>query len=442
MVTGSFSDYDIENIRRRAFTMSKDTETMKHNAEVAQFRFALIAPVIQGLYPDASATAYYKRVTASPLTLPDGSTVTYSYKTLEKWKSQYSIGGLDALMPGTRSDKGIPRALNEDAIAEIYRIKEEHPRMNATQIYTHLVRESFIPATVSVDSVQRFIRHNDLKSARDPNLRDRKAFEEDEFGKIWQADTCYLPHITEDGTSRRVYCIMIIDDHSRLLVGGELFYNDNACNFQKVLKDAIATYGIPDKLYVDNGCSYSNAQLSMICVSLGILLLHTRIRDGASKGKVERHFRTLKERWLYTLDINKITSLSQFNGMLKDYMRDYNTTFHRGIDTIPLERYQASKDHPRKPESRQWLDDCFYNRITRKVRKDSTISIDKVCYDVPMQFISAKVDVRYLPDDMTSAYILFDGEKFPIRQTSRNDNCHTRRNNPPAIDYSKAGGES
>ena len=422
--------------------MSKNTETMKHNAEVAQFRFALIAPVIQGLYPDASATAYYKRVTASPLTLPDGSTVTYSYKTLEKWKSQYSIGGLDALMPGTRSDKGIPRALNEDAIAEIYRIKEEHPRMNATQIYTHLVRESFIPATVSVDSVQRFIRHNDLKSARDPNLRDRKAFEEDEFGKIWQADTCYLPHITEDGTSKRVYCIMIIDDHSRLLAGGELFYNDNACNFQKVLKDAIATYGIPDKLYVDNGCSYSNAQLSMICVSLGILLLHTRVRDGASKGKVERHFRTLKERWLYTLDINKITSLSQFNGMLKDYMRDYNTTFHRGIDTIPLERYQASKDHPRKPESRQWLDDCFYNRITRKVRKDSTISIDKVCYDVPMQFISAKVEVRYLPDDMTSAYILFEGEKFPIRQTSRNDNCHTRRNNPPAIDYSKAGGES
>ncbi|MCI5826764.1 MAG: DDE-type integrase/transposase/recombinase [Lachnospiraceae bacterium] len=264
--------------------MSKDTETTRHDAEVAQFRFALIAPVVQGLFPDASATAYYKRVTASPLTLPDGSTVTYSYKTLEKWKSLYNTGGLDALMPNARSDKGIPRALNEDAIAEIYRIKEEHPRMNATQIHDHLIRESFIPASVSVDCVQRFIRHNDLKAARNPNLRDRKAYEEDEFGKIWQADTCYLPHITEDGRTRRVYCIMIIDDHSRLLVGGELFYNDNACNFQKVLKDAIATYGIPDKLYVDNGCSYSNEQLSMICVSLGVLLLHTKIRDGASKG--------------------------------------------------------------------------------------------------------------------------------------------------------------
>ncbi len=64
--------------------MSKDTETLKHDAEVAQFRFALIAPVIQGLYPDASATAYYKRVTASPLTLPDGSTVATATK---HWKS-------------------------------------------------------------------------------------------------------------------------------------------------------------------------------------------------------------------------------------------------------------------------------------------------------------------------------------------------------------------
>ena len=421
--------------------MSKETETTKNDALVAQFRFAMIAPVIQGLFPDASATAYYKRVTEHPLTLPNGTIVQYSYKTLEKWKSLYLRGGLDALMPTTRSDKGISRALNDEAINEIYRVKQEHPRMNATQIYEYLIRESFLSASVSVDSVQRFVKNNDLKSARDPNLRDRKAYEEDKFGKIWQADTCYLPYITEDGKTRRVYCIMIIDDHSRLLVGGELFYNDNAYNFQKVLKQAVSTYGIPDKLYVDNGCSYSNEQLSMICVSLGVLLLHTKIRDGASKGKVERHFRTLKERWLYTLDISKITSLAQFNEMLKEYMRSYNTTFHRGIDAAPMERFQNSKDHPQRPKSREWLDDCFYNRITRKVRKDSTITIDNICYDVPMQFISAKVDIRFLPDDMDSAYILMDNTKFPIRRTNRNENAHVKRNNSnAAIDYSKIGG--
>ena len=155
---------------------------------------------------------------------------------------------------------------------------------------------------------------------------------------------------------------------------------------------------------------------------------------------MERHFRTLKERWLYTLDISSITSLAQFNEMLRDYMHSYNTTFHRGINTTPLERYENTKRHAGKPQSREWLDNCFYNRTTRKVRKDSTITIDSICYDVPMQFISAKVEVRYLPDDMDSAFILFENEKFPIRQTNRNENCRTRRNNL-TIDYSKAGGE-
>ena len=411
-------------------------------ALVAQFRFALIAPVIQDLFPDATKTAYYKRVTENPLKLPDGTTKEYDYKTVEKWVSQYRLGGIDALMPRERSDKGTSRALPDTAIEEIYRLKEAFPRLNATQIHQKLIADSFIPATVSVDAVQRFIKHNDLKSARNPNVRDRKAFEEDMFGKMWQADTCYLPHITEDGQCRRVYCVMIIDDHSRLLVGGELFYNDNAANFQKVLKDAIATYGIPDKLYVDNGGPHCNEQLSLICGSVGTVLLHTRVRDGASKAKVERHFRTLKERWLYTLDVASISSLAEFNSLLKDYMRSYNTTFHTGIDCTPFSRYQDTKSHSRTPQSREWLEECFLNRITRKVNKDSTVSINKMSFDVPMQFISMKVDIRYQPSDMDTAFILYEGMHFPLLRTDKNANCHTKRNNAPTIDYSKLGGKS
>ena len=411
-------------------------------ALVAQFRFALIAPVIQDLFPDATKTAYYKRVTENPLKLPDGTTKEYDYKTVEKWVSQYRLGGIDALMPRERSDKGTSRALPDTAIEEIYRLKEAFPRLNATQIHQKLIADSFIPASVSVDAVQRFIKHNDLKSARNPNVRDRKAFEEDMFGKMWQADTCYLPHITEDGQCRRVYCVMIIDDHSRLLVGGELFYNDNAANFQKVLKDTIATYGIPDKLYVDNGGPYCNEQLSLICGSVGTVLLHTRVRDGASKAKVERHFRTLKERWLYTLDVASISSLAEFNSLLKDYMRSYNTTFHTGTGCTPFSRYQDTKSHSRTPQSREWLEECFLNRITRKVNKDSTVSINKMSFDVPMQFISMKVDIRYQPSDMDTAFILYEGKHFPLLRTDKNANCHTKRNNAPTIDYSKLGGKS
>ena len=146
--------------------------------------------------------------------------------------------------------------------------------------------------------------------------------------------------------------------------------------------------------------------------------------------------------WLYTLDLDSITTLAQFNRLLKDYMRTYNTSVHSGIGTTPMDRYQQSRSSIRSPKSREWLEECFLNRITRKVNKDSTVSIDKVSYDVPMQFISSKVDIRFLPDDMSSAFILYEGEHYPIRPTDKNENCRTKRNNTPSIDYSRIGGES
>ena len=408
--------------------------------EIAQFRFALIAPVIQELYPDASRTAYYKRVTEQPLTLPDGTVKEISYKTLEKWVSNYQRFGFDSLMPTERSDKGTTRALSNTAIEEIYRLKQEFPRLNATQIHSQLVQNGFIPASVNVCAVQRFIKHNNLKGARNPNMRDRKAFEEDSFGKMWQTDTCYFPYITEDGKSHRVYAICIIDDHSRLIVGGKLFYHDSAENFQNVFKSAVATYGIPPKLYTDNGSPYANAQLSLICGSIGTVLLHTKVRDGASKAKIERFWRTTKERWLYGLDVDSITSLKEFNTLFTEYIRSYNTTLHSGIGCTPFERYQSSVKNVQTPKSREWLDECFLNRITRTVRKDATLPINSVSYDAPMQFIGQKVEIRFRPGEMDSAFILFEGKHYPLRVTDKHENCRTKRQNGPSIDYSKIGG--
>ena len=416
-------------------------KTVVPPAEMAQFRFALIAPVIQGLYPDASRSAYYRRVTQKPLRFPDGRERELSYKTLEKWVSDYQRLGFDALMPKTRSDKGQSRALTDTAIEEIYRLKRQFPRLNATQVYASLVQNGFLAAKVSVCAVQRFLKRHCLKGAANPNLRDRKAFEEDAFGKMWQTDTCYFPHITENGKSCRVYAICIIDDHSRLIVGGGLFLSDSAANFQSVFKKAVAAFGIPAKLYTDNGAPYANEQLALICGSIGTVLLHTKVRDGASKGKIERFWRTAKERWLYGLDTGRIHSLAAFDSLFQEYLHVYNNTLHSSIGCTPFERYKACRESLRLPESMDWLDECFLNRISRKVRKDATVSIDRVAYDVPMQFISQTVEIRFRPGEMDGAYILSEKRRFPIHVSNKNENCRTKRNNPPPMDYAAIGGD-
>ena len=409
--------------------------------EMAYFRFALIAPVIQGVFNDASIKAYCRRVTENPIARPDGALFQYKPTTLERWVTLYKSGGMDALLPKERSDKGSVRSLSDECTEEIRRIKEKFPKLDAIQIHVRLVQDGLIPATVSPRTIQRFIKARGLKpSAASGQLKDRRAFEEAYFGAMWQADTCYFPYIPDGcGKRQRTYLIAIVDDHSRMLVGARLFFEDNAYNFQKVLKDAAATFGIPHKLYCDHGPSYENSQISFICGSIGTALIHAPVRDGAAKAKIERAFGVLKSRWLNGLDTGQMRSIEEFNRELAEAVRKHNLTVNSSTGQAPMDRFLATRGRIRAPESAQWLDECFMNRIRRKVRNDSTLSIQNAQFDAPMQFMRQTVEVRFLPDRLSDAYIYDGGARYPLKFTDKQANSRVKREAWPTVDYSKGG---
>ena len=407
--------------------------------EMAYFRFALIAPVIQGTFPDASIAAYARRVTEKPMTKPDGTMFHYKPATLERWVNLYNAGGMDALMPQKRSDKGSVRSLSDECILEIYRIKEKFSRLDAVQIHIRLVQDGLLPATVSPRTIQRFIKTNNLKpSAASGLMKDRKAFEEPFFGAMWQADTCYFPYISDDtGKRKRTYLIAIVDDHTRMLVSAQLFFEDSAYNFQKVLKDAVSTFGIPNKLYCDHGPSCENSQLTYICGSIGTVLIHAPVRKGAAKAKIERTFGVLKSRWLNGLDINQILSLDEFNLELVEAVRKHNLTVNSSTEQTPMNRFLSTRGRIRIPESEEWLHECFMNRINRKVKNDSTLSIQNMQFNAPMQFMRQSVEVRFLPDRLSEAYVFDNGVRYPLKLTDKQANGKVKRNVWPTVDYSK-----
>lgn len=418
--------------------MSK-TDSSDPGRDVALFRFAIIAPAIQDTFPDASVAAYCRRVTEKPFVRPDGTTYHYKAGTVERWIRTYRSGGMEGLVPNGRSDKGITRSLSDEAIAEIYKLKEKFPRLNAVQIRVRLVQDGLIPATVSERAVQRFLKRSGLRNpAASGPMKDRKAFEEAYFGAMWQADTCYFPYVPdENGTMRRTYLIAIVDDHSRMVVGARLFFADDAYNFQKVFKDAVATYGIPEKLYVDHGPSYENSQLAFISGSIGTVLIHAPVRDGAAKAKVERFFGTAKSRWLYGLDTGQIRSIDEFNAELAGAVRAHNLSVNSSTEQTPMDRFLSTRGKIRIPKSEGWLDECFMNRISRRVRNDATLSLRNVQFDTPMQFIRQTVEVRFLPDRLADAYIYDGGKRFPLKLTDKQANSKVKRVDWPTVDYSK-----
>jgi hypothetical protein len=69
------------------------------------------------------------------------STRRYSVATLERWYYAYKSGGLEALRPAARSDRGRCRDLTPEQRKLLAAIREEHPSASVPVILRTLVAE-------------------------------------------------------------------------------------------------------------------------------------------------------------------------------------------------------------------------------------------------------------------------------------------------------------
>jgi len=248
---------------------------------MALFRFSVIAPVVNDIHAFSTKMAFFRDASLKEYVLPNGKKCTFKFTTIRNWYNTYKRYGFDALKPKNRNDRGTSRKMLPEVAERIVQLKQQFPHITGKALYNKLVEEGTILAKdFSVATVYRYINNHKLKYI--PTV-ERKQFEMEFANDCWQADTSHGPIITIDGKKVHTYLVQIIDDASRLIVGCQFFLNDNAINFQTVLKQAIKTYGIPKKLFVDNGTPYKNLQFETICASLGTILIHAKAYSPESK---------------------------------------------------------------------------------------------------------------------------------------------------------------
>lgn len=412
----------------------------KNSNDLALFRFSLIAPAVNDTYDANSQMQFFRDIASKIYTLPDGSKVQFSSGAIKKWFLNYKKGGFEALIPKTRKDLGRPRSLDFASIEKIHTLKEKFPYITGKMIYQKLIEEGYIKTKrTSLSSVLRYIRDNNLKRSQIAS-EDRRAFEMEFANDCWQADTSHGPIIKINNQKKQTYLISFIDDASRMILHGEFFFNDNAVNMQIVFKKAVSKYGVPKRLFVDNGCSYKNSQLQLICASLGTSLIHSRAYSPESKGKIERSFRTIKDNWLNSTDWNDFSSLEEINIEFINYLNEkYINSLHSSIGTTPRNRYLQDSDKI-KFIPKEILEDHFLHRDSRKVNNDATIQVNKKLFEVPQKYIGQRINIRYLPSDIEEIYIFDRNNKltdtiYPLKKV---DNSKIKRNR--VLDYSKVNG--
>lgn len=410
----------------------------KTRNELALFRFSLIAPLVNGTVT-GNAKDYLERICAKPYQLPGGGFRELSPNTVRRWLSDYRRYGLEGLRRKPRNDKGLSRTLTAEMAQSIKELKELHPDKTATAIYhTLLAQGVFGELPVSLSTVQRYIKKLGI---RQEETVERKRFTFELANDCWQTDTLIGPYLVVNGKKKRTYLIAFLDDASRLLVHGEFFFEENSRNLQIVFKKAILKRGLPKKVFCDNGKVFDSLHLRMICASLGIILSHARPYSPASKGKIERMFRTLRMQFIETLDLAEICSLEDLNARFLAYVEGtYNLRPHAALEGLsPLERYLKDKDRLRFVTSPESLERVFLHEVIRKVKKDATIALSNRVYEVPQALIGQSVKVRFDPEDPSKAFVQA-GEPpsfvavYPVRAVD-NSKIIRRQNQRRQIDY-------
>ena len=120
------------------------------------------------------------------------------------------------------------------------------------------------------------------------------------------------------------------------------------------IRDSIAFLTIPRLLvgrywldvnhtHTDNRKIYTSQQFQWVCASLGIALVHTKRYDPSAKGKIERFFLSVRQRFLSTLDYEGLTLDSLNQSFLAWLERDYNSFFGLLLLFSRLFKFQGSR---------------------------------------------------------------------------------------------------
>jgi transposase InsO family protein len=379
---------------------------------VALFRYRIIAPVLEKGLPQKE---YFASQAKRIWEVPGYGQKEYSVCTFKAWLLSYRNYGFEALFPKTRADAGKARKITPDLAKVITEHVNELAACPVSVLYRSLQSHGIInPPHLSESALRRFVSTNRLLS--EPPETPRKKFEKEHINELWIADTMHGPYLEQGKRKRKTYLVGVIDDHSRMLVGTGWFFQENTLALEIVLKEAISRFGLPKIFYCDNGAVFSTQSLSLACARLGIALVHSKPYDSPSRGKVERVWRTIQDKFVSTLKLAAIDNLQALNDLFACWLdSDYHKIFHHGIHCKPIERWLADAKLTRiRVIAKEELDLIFYQSYERKVKKDSTIQFAGVLWQVPSRYIGKRIEIRHPTSSLRELY-LFENEKPVVR---------------------------
>jgi transposase InsO family protein len=381
----------------------------------ALLRFQIISAYLAADPPRGKRRQMIEHLAAKTWMLESGEVCVVKADTIRYWIRLYRDGGFEALKDKPRS-QGTSRAIPQQFIDTACKLKIEVPERTLDRIITIMENMQLAPpGLLRRSTLHRALQARGL-SARKlaiPDHQDLDRWQADYANDLWQADMLqgpWLPDPQRPGKMRRTYLYAFLDDASRLLLYGRVFFKGDLPALELVFKRALQRYGRPKRLYYDNAMVFKANHMRLICAEIGIQRpIHTKPYRPMGHGKIEAFNRFCVTNFIAELKASTITTLDQLNEAFLAWVdEEYNRRHHSELGISPKQRWL--KDACRI----QYLDEekirlAFLWRELRTSDKTGVIRLFNQTYKVSSTLAKRRVEIRYDPENLESIEIFLDG---------------------------------
>jgi len=323
---------------------------------------------------------------------PPGAATTRTFhpKTLERWYYGAKNGSPKALEPRPRT-RGHALALDEQQREMLLEMRRQNRWVAADMILNEAVRNGVIKRDmVSVPTVRRLFRDAGLtrlsRRRQDRGDAQRRRWQTAKPCDLWHGDVCHVR--LSDGHKVLVHGLM--DDHSRYFVALAARHFERERDMLEIFLGALLRNPPPRALYLDNGSCYRGDLLALVCKRLDIRLVHAKPYSPESRGKMERVWRTMRQRCTDHLAAN--ATLHDVNVALWSWLdADYHLRHHAALmGKAPRRRFLDGIRGRGRPLTAADLAKALEVTETRQIRKDGTFDVGGVVYEAVGGWLAGK----------------------------------------------------
>lgn len=390
---------------------------------IAVSRYEIIAPIVTRELPRGARSALIKEQVSKFHLNEKQELITISERTIERYLSNYRNDGLEGLKPVVRSEKNSLKAFSQEALDAAIELRLARSELSADSIISILQSQKVQGADkMCVSTLNRhFYRLGKDRPALKRQPRKRyQLLTVDGAHQLWICDIWDGPSIFDPlkNKKRRLRLVAIIDSHTRKIIQAEFYFNENRPCLEDALLKAILKYGIPERFYCDNAKIFQSNHLKRIAAELGFRVQHSQPYKPQGRGKIERWFRTVADKFepllLSQLEADNIKTLVEVNRFLIAWVEEhYHQRRHGSLKMSPakaMEDALTSGQVLSRQVDPETVREAFLWREKRLVTTLATVKIFNNHYQVDDSLMGKDIEVRYNPYNLNNILIFHEGQ--------------------------------